>query len=185
MCILILKPKGVKLPDYTTLMRCAQHNPHGYGYATPDGYMFKTLDRNSFIQSLYEADENLPMLIHFRYATHGSKKCSNCHPFRDDANGLIFAHNGVLNIQTLKDKTDSETAFKLLFSPSSDRYGYGSKQFINAVESIRGDSRFGFMNDDGDIIAFGRFYDDSGNIAKNGVFRPKGKLYFSNAGFMM
>jgi len=184
MCILILKPKGVKLPDYTTLCRCAKRNPHGYGYAVQGQKPFKTLDYNKFIDSLYSVDEDKAMMIHFRLATHGSIKPSNCHPFRDEINGLIFAHNGVLNIRTLKDKTDSETAFKLLFSPSSDKFGYGSKQFTNAVESIRGDSRFGFMNDDGDIIAFGRFYDFSGNIAKNGVFRPKGKLYFSNAGFL-
>lgn len=183
MCILILKPKGVKLPDYSTICKCARRNPHGFGFAIQGEKPFKTLNFEKFSEALYSADEDLAMLIHFRYATHGSIKPSNCHPFRDDSNGLIFAHNGVMNIHTLPDKTDSETAFKLLFSPSSDRYGFGSKQFVQSVETIRGDSRFGFMNDDGDIIAFGRFYDKTGRI-KNGTFKASRQIYFSNQGFI-
>lgn len=184
MCILILKPKGVKLPDYTTLCKCARRNPHGFGFAVQGSKPFKTLDFQKFITALYEADEDKAMMIHFRFATHGSIKSSNCHPFRDETNGLIFAHNGVINIHTLPDKTDSETAFKLLFSPSSNTFGFGSNQFRQAVETIRGDSRFGFMNDDGEIIAFGRFYDDEWHATKARCFKPKNRLYFSNQGFI-
>lgn len=183
MCILILKPKGVSLPDYSTLCRCAGHNPHGFGFALPGQKPFKTLDFQRFIKEVYSADEDLPMILHFRYATHGSIKPSNCHPFKDDSNNLIFAHNGVMNIQTMPDKTDSETAFKLLFSPSSDKYGYGSKKFSQAVETIRGESRFGFMNDKGDIIAFGRFYDKSGKVIDGINFKVKDKVLYSNQGF--
>lgn len=183
MCILILKPKGVNLPDYATLCRCAKRNPHGFGFAVQGSKPFKTLDFNKFIDALYSADENLPMMIHFRLATHGSIKPSNCHPFRDDTNGLTFAHNGVMNIHTLADKTDSETAFKLLFSPSADRYGLTSQKFRATVETIRGDSRFGIMADDGEIFAFGRFFDSDGKI-RNGCFKAVNKLYFSNQGFM-
>lgn len=184
MCILILKPKGVKLPDYVTLCKCARRNPHGFGFAVQGSKPYKTLDFQDFISRLYSEDEDLPMMIHFRLATHGSIKPSNCHPFKDDSNGIVFAHNGVIDINTLPDKTDSETAFRLLFSPSSDRYGFGSKQFKQAVETIRGASRFGFMNDsDGTIMAFGRFYDYDGKT-KDGIFKPKGKLYFSNQGFI-
>lgn len=182
MCILILKPKGVSLPDYPTLCRCAKRNPHGFGFAVQGEKPFKTLDFDKFVEAIYQADETKAMMIHFRLATHGSIKPSNCHPFKDDNNGLIFAHNGVLNIATLKDKTDSETAFKLLFSPSSDRFGFGSKQFVSAVETIRGNSRFGFMTPDGDLLAFGRYFDKQGNV-KQGTFKAKDKVYFSNYGF--
>lgn len=181
MCILIIKPKGVVLPDYSTLCRCARRNPHGFGFATPEK-IFKTLDFNKFIKALSETDDDMPMMIHFRLATHGSIKPSNCHPFRDDSNGLIFAHNGVMNIATLPDKTDSETAFKLLLSPSYDRYGFGSSKFRYAVDSIRGDSRFGFMDSDGEIHAFGRFYDSDCKV-RSGSFVAKNKVYFSNQGF--
>ena len=183
MCIMILKPKNVSVPTYDTLCRCARHNPHGFGFSIPNNKPFKTLDFDRFIEEIYSVDENLPMIIHFRYATHGSIKPSNCHPFKDDSNGLIFAHNGVLGINTLRDKTDSETAFKLLFSPSADKYGFGSQSFKNAVETIRGNSRFGFMNDKGEIIAFGTFYDKYGNLECGSNFKVKNKVLFSNRGF--
>lgn len=184
MCIMILKPKDVALPIDQVLWRCAYHNPHGFGFAVPCAKPFKTLDYDRFIKEINSVDENLPMIIHFRLATHGSIKPSNCHPFRDDSNGLTFGHNGVLDINTLRDKTDSETAFKLLFSPSADKYGFGSQSFKNAVETIRGNSRFGFMNDKGEIIAFGNFYDKNGYLEKGVNFKVK-KLLFSNQGFQL
>lgn len=183
MCILILKPKGVKLPDYMTFCRCARRNPHGFGFAVQGEKPFKSLDFDKFCEAIYSADEDRAMIIHFRLATHGSIRPGNCHPFRDNLNGLTFAHNGVMDIHPLPDRTDSETAFRLLFSPSADRFGFGSERFKRAVETIRGDSRLGFMNDDGDIIAFGRFYDSVGKI-KNGIFKPVRQVYFSNQGYL-
>lgn len=47
--------------------------------------------------------------MHFRFATHGSVRNRNCHPFRDG--DLFFAHNGVLPYPSVGDRTDSEFAF--------------------------------------------------------------------------
>lgn len=170
MCILIVKPKGVQLPDYATLCRCAKLNPHGFGYALPSKRPFKSLSFDKFIDALSKEDENEAMLIHFRLATHGSIKQSNCHPFRDNRNGLIFAHNGVLDINPLQDKTDSETAFKLLFSPAFDIFGFKSQNFAHAVDSIRGSSRFAFMTDKGEIRTFGHFIEHGGCLYSNSGF---------------
>lgn len=170
MCILIVKPKGVHLPDYATLCRCATLNPHGFGFATPNKKPYKTLSFDKFIQALNTIDESEPMILHFRLATHGSIKASNCHPFRDNKNGLTFAHNGVLNIHTLNDKTDSETAFKLLFVPAYEKFGLKSNNFNNAVNVVRGGSKFAFLTDKGEIKTFGNFISHNGCLYSNNGF---------------
>lgn len=170
MCILIVKPKGVQLPDYATLCRCANLNPHGFGFAMPNKRPYKTLSFDKFIDALSRVDEDMPMILHFRLATHGSIKQTNCHPFRDNKNGLIFAHNGVLDINALYDKTDSETAFRLLFVPAYEKFGLRSNNFNQAVNSIRGGSRFAFLTDKGEVKTFGNFISHNGCLYSNNGF---------------
>lgn len=170
MCIIIVKPAKANMPSLEIIRRCAFKNPHGFGFAIPGQKPFKTCDYRAFEKELLKVDENQPVIMHFRYATHGSIKKSNCHPFRDDYNGITFAHNGVLGIYPINDLTDSETAFRYLLSPAIDRYGLRSKKFKDAVSSIIGVSRFVFMSDKGDIIKFGTWHELGG-------------CYYSNIGF--
>lgn len=155
MCVIIHKPAVAKLPAFDTLCRCARLNPHGFGFCTPNR-VFKSLSFDDFLSAVYEEDESLPMLIHMRWATHGSIKKANCHPFIDPQNGLVFCHNGVLDVSPIGGRTDSETAFKWLLSPAFDRFGFG-RDFTKAVELVRGCSRFAFMNGQGEVRLYGDF----------------------------
>lgn len=171
MCIIIVKPARVQLPDYATLCRCARNNPDGFGFAIPGKKPYKALDFEKFVDSINKVDEDLPMIIHFRKATHGSIKKANCHPFRDNDNGISFAHNGMLNgISTAHDKTDSETAFNLIFVPAIEKFGFGTAKFKQTIETIRGYSRFAFLTDNGTIKTYGQFTESNGCLYSNGGY---------------
>lgn len=173
MCIIIVKPKNVQLPEYSTLCRCARLNPDGFGFCVPNKKPFKTLSFENFIKAINKTDESQPMLIHFRRATHGSIKQANCHPFRDSQNGLSFVHNGVLGINNRRDMTDSETAFRFIFVPMAEKYGFGSTSFNHAVEMVRDYSRFAFLADDGRVKTYGDFIKYDGCLYSNSGFRSR------------
>ena len=156
MCIIIFKPAGVSLPNTTIRRRCETSNPHGFGYATPTKY-YKTMNRSAFESQLCNIKKYEPAILHFRIATHGSLKRANCHPFRDSESGVSFAHNGILNIKPIGDKTDSETAFLTRFEPVIREYGIDSEALDKAVEEIIGSSRFAFLAPDGRFRLYGRW----------------------------
>lgn len=141
MCVLIYKPSGVKMPSIETLRTCFNANPHGAGFATPYG-SHHSMRFDAICRGLSSVSIDTPCIIHFRLATHGSIKLGNCHPFKID--DVFFAHNGVLNIRVKDDKTDSETAFKMLY-PFIQKYGLNSARVKFEIDKIIGSSKFAFM----------------------------------------
>lgn len=144
------------MPPKSILNRCAMLNPHGFGFATKDR-IFKTLDVEEFFKELNTIKKEDTAILHFRYATHGSIKTENCHPFRDEKSGVSFAHNGILNIMPVNDMTDSETAFRYSLMPIIRQHGLQSDTFINATHNIIGGSRFAFIDKDGEFYLYGSF----------------------------
>lgn len=171
MCVLIVKPSGVKMPSEEILKLANKANPHGCGFATKDRY-FKTLNFNQFKYELSNISDDEDCIIHFRYATHGSIKQANCHPFKK--NDVIFAHNGILSINPIGDKTDSETAFLQIIYPAIKQYGFGSTEADDAVYSVIGSSRFALMQGD-DIRMYGDFTKFRGVYYSNLRFLPFNK----------
>lgn len=158
MCVIIYKPSGAKLPDLETLDRAYQRNPHGCGLVSPKIF-YKGLSYNSFKKNLKECSESEPLLIHFRFATHGSVNRSNCHPFFDKETNTFFMHNGIINaVRPNKDQTDSECAFRRILQPYIRIYGIDSKEFLDAANHIIGyHSKFAFMQGS-DIRLFGEYF---------------------------
>lgn len=108
MCIIIVKPQGVKLPSDNLLRRAATYNHDGFGFMTEDGVVYHSMDINLFLAVLHRCEsKDKAIAIHFRMATHGSVSLKNCHPFTYK-NEVIMMHNGVLPIESKNDKTDSE-----------------------------------------------------------------------------
>lgn len=171
MCIIICKPEGVKMPPMAIIARCAALNPHGFGFATKDR-IYKTLSFEDFKREIKTIRKDETAILHFRYATHGSIKASNCHPFRDDKTGVSFAHNGVLNITPIGDMTDSETAFRTRIVPTIEEYGFDSDEFIKANHDIIGGSRFAYIDKDGDYRLYGAFTHYKGCWYSNRNFMP-------------
>lgn len=130
------------LPSAKTLFRCYAINHHGMGFATPTG-VFHTMNYEDFYRAIQNVSDDEPCIIHFRWATHGSIRLENCHPFvKGD---VAFAHNGVLPIQPIGDMTDSETAFKTIVYPAIQRYGFRSKKADEIIKAAAHGSRFAIM----------------------------------------
>lgn len=148
MCVIIYKPAGKELPGLDILDRACQRNPHGCGLVSPSVF-YKGLSYNSFKKHLKECSIDEPLLIHFRFATHGSIKKSNCHPFYDKEAETYFMHNGVLyGIRPYKDKTDSECAFECFLQPTIQKHGLQSEELGIEVDNIIGYSKFAFLQGD-------------------------------------
>lgn len=159
------------MPPMAIIARCAALNPHGFGFATKDR-IYKTLSFEDFKREIKTIRKDETAILHFRYATHGSIKASNCHPFRDDKTGVSFAHNGILNITPIGDMTDSETAFRTRIVPTIEECGFDSDEFIKANHDIIGGSRFAYIDKDGDYRLYGAFTHYKGCWYSNRNFMP-------------
>lgn len=170
MCVIIYKPAGIKLPCLDIIDKAHKKNPHGCGLCSPSVY-YKGLSYATFKRYLATCKVEEPLLIHFRFATHGSIKTDNCHPFYDKTTGIYFMHNGILsNINPQNDQTDSECAFRKILLPFVVKNGLHSIAFSQYISRIIGFSKFAFMQDD-EVKLFGDYVYMSG-------------LYFSNLRFL-
>jgi len=165
MCVICVKPKGAKMPSDEIIKAMYQANHDGCGFCTPTK-SYKGLSFASFMREIKNVPDSEPCIMHFRWATHGSVKRSNCHPFYDAESQTWFAHNGILDIRPVGDMTDSETAFRYKIAPIISIYGFGSKEFKKAVKDVIGVSRFAFLNGE-DVAMFGNFFDRFGCYYSN------------------
>ena len=90
MCIIAIKPAGIKMPAETTIENMWYNNSDGAGimYAA-NGTVhiqkgFMTL--KEFKATLKQLEKtidttNTPIILHFRITTHGQTSPENCHPF--------------------------------------------------------------------------------------------------------
>lgn len=169
MCVIIVKPAGVKMPTNEIINAAYHANPHGCGFASTNHH-YKGLSIKSFKKHLAQVSDYEPCIIHFRLATHGSIKRANCHPF--NRGDVYFAHNGILDVKPIGDMTDSETAFQEVIYPAIEKYGYGSKGMDVAVAKVIGYSKFAFLKGD-DVRIFGDFIaGDDGCYYSNLRFLP-------------
>jgi predicted glutamine amidotransferase len=89
MCVIIVKKQGTDLPARSILERAARYNPHGFGFCTKSRF-YKTLNFERFLSELETVRTDEDCVIHFRFATTGSVKTANAHPFKRD--DVLFAH---------------------------------------------------------------------------------------------
>lgn len=163
MCVCIYKPAGVKMPSYDTLFQCYSTNRDGMGFATPDK-VYHSLSYVNFAKQIKSVKKSEPCIIHFRWATHGSVRLGNCHPFvKGD---VKFAHNGVLPFESKHDRTDSEIAFVNIIYPAIKINGFRSKEADRVIEDTAGASRFAIMKGD-DVELFGNWYEVDGCLYSN------------------
>ena len=164
MCVLIIVKHGHPLPSRKELFAMHRANPHGMGFVSKSLH-YKGMNFETFYNRLQFVPRDEGIIIHFRYATHGSICTENCHPFKKG--GIWFAHNGILDITPRRDMTDSETAFQDILYPVAREYGIFSEELASTVDEIIGCSKFAFMDKSGDIMMFGNFQEYHGYYASN------------------
>lgn len=154
MCVLCVVKHGSPLPSRQDLLAMHRANPHGMGFVSKSLH-YKGMNFEKFYNRLQFVPKDEAIIIHFRYATHGSVCAENCHPFRKGS--MWFAHNGILDIKPRGNMTDSETAFQDILYPMAKEYGIFSDELAATVNEIIGYSKFAFMDKSGDIMMFGDF----------------------------
>jgi hypothetical protein len=116
MCIIIHRPAGAATRlSRDTLQRCATRNPHGFGIMWAFNGKLMTArylpgERKDFIKrALMLQDQDLPLVLHFRWATHGAVVKENTHPFVIVKGHSALMHNGILSIPCIKGWSDTRT----------------------------------------------------------------------------
>ena len=165
MCVIIIKPRGAKLPTKKELKMAFARNHDGCGFVS-ERDTYKSLHFEDFWRRVKNVGKDENCIIHFRWATHGSVCLSNCHPFRDSKTHTFFAHNGILAVRPKGDMTDSETAFRKYLAPALSHHDIYSPAFASLVNQIIGSSKFAFMQD-GELRVFGDFYKYGGCYYSN------------------
>lgn len=154
MCVICVIPAGHSLPTKSELYAMRRQNPHGMGFVSKSLHC-KGMDFEKFYNRLQFVPRDEDIIIHFRYATHGSVCAKNCHPF--NKGDIWFAHNGILDIEPRGDMTDSETAFKDYIYPVIKEYGLDSDEVLTVVDELIGYSKFAILGDDGIVRMYGHF----------------------------
>lgn len=114
------------MPGDQLLRAAAAANSDGCGIMSSSGYIGKCLydDIDEFLTKVESLPKEEEVAVHFRWATHGSVKESNCHPFT--YNDFAVMHNGVLPIQSKHDKTDSQLFLSQALGPLLQIFGADS-----------------------------------------------------------
>ena len=114
MCVIVAKPKGVKMPSLDVLRRCWERNPDGAGiaYTVDDGVRIDKgyMSFEEYVDHLQDLEFDLGLderdvLLHFRIATAGGITPGMTHPFplsastaalrrRSQTTEVAVAHNG-------------------------------------------------------------------------------------------
>lgn len=166
MCVICIKPANVQMPDKDIIRAMAQANPDGFGFAASNGMNGASMNFIQFYKMLSRVPDSAACILHFRWATHGSKCLKNCHPFYDKETNVWFAHNGVLPIESKNDMTDSEICFRKTLVPAIKKYGLASKMFDEISDNQRGGSRFVYMQGE-DVYFQGNFTELDGCLYSN------------------
>lgn len=195
MCIIAIKPAGVKLPKNDTLETMWMNNDDGAGYMYPaagkveirKGYMtYKSFDKA--LKALKKEIDTTatPIIFHFRIGTSGGNTAENTHPFPVTSNiaamqktrshvPLAMVHNGMIDIKPRK-KTISDTmeyvasvvAPLYQLAPNFYLEKAGQELLYNTAKS-----KLAFMDSNGRIETVGKFHTGSdGLIYSNYSYLP-------------
>lgn len=149
------------------LKRSWDANADGAGFAYVDPSTHTIVIQKGFFafKSFYKAyrkHADKPLIIHFRWATHGEKTPQNCHPFKlaDDA---ALMHNGILSNFTppigsgfsdTRHFVESYLKPAMRSTGSAESYAYlSTPELITCIESVIGiQNKLAILTPHGTII---------------------------------
>ena len=185
MCIAIFKPKSKSIKK-KYLKTSFNENPDGAGFLYVENNRI-TIHKGFFTFSEFWSaysklnTVNLPMIIHFRIATHGTIDSENCHPFIVN-NELGFAHNGIIDIKTKGNESDT-SAFNRRILKKIENLPYmlqNSEGVVNLMAKSIGSSKLVFLDVYGEhkIINAHLGTWANGSWFSNHSFKPRKKYNF-------
>lgn len=196
MCIIVVKPKGIEMPDTDTLVNCDLRNPDGSGFMLADGETVRIrkgfMDFAEFAEAFDEETAELDaketaIVMHFRIATHGDVVPGCCHPFplTDDEETLLstscdcpigVAHNGVISgMSTNSHRSDTMDYISRILTPLAKMapdFLYRNEAFELLEATCK--SKLAIMDATGHIMLVGDFEEsDDGVLYSNGSYKPR------------
>jgi len=88
MCLIIYKPAGEPLPPDREMAEAIDTNKDGFGYMYLDSNKVHIIkgamnpkEAEDLLKKLPKGIKTMPMVLHFRTASHGSISPQNCHPY--------------------------------------------------------------------------------------------------------
>lgn len=122
MCIIMVKPEGINLPEFEYIQNCYLNNSDGLGFMTTvGGAVIGQKDFRHSYEMYVEMKkfENRPIIAHFRWATHGREDATASHPFP--------ISNDLKDLRRLFWKSDIGVAHNGIFS------GFGTSTISSSV----------------------------------------------------
>ena len=200
MCVIAVKPAGVKMPDMKTLENMWYNNSDGAGFMYATGGTvhiekgFMTLkDFKAALKRLKKSIDivNTPMVMHFRITTHGETSPGNCHPFpvteklpllqmTKCKTSLGVAHNGMIDIKPSKKEISDTMEYVMtqlapLYQLKKDFYRQpaGKKLVYNFIKS-----KMVFLDAAGRIETVGDFITgEDGLLYSNNSYKTRTVYY--------
>src|SRR5512145_2186340 len=122
MCLIQVQKAGTEPMALDDIRQAWCSNSDGAGYsfvkATKGGkrlFVFRSLKLREFTDAYFADHEkwgaSSPFVLHFRFATHGSKGIDNVHPFIIAGGAVAVFHNGVLPSPSYGMTGESDTAY--------------------------------------------------------------------------
>ena len=191
MCIIAVKPSGVKNPKTEWLHNCEKINRDGIGIAFLKAGINEVVIKKDFLNSQALAEfieKNIrledTLMIHFRLATHGLKDIGNRHPFPISTDKSLLrkpnlitdfavAHNGIISCLPRHHKFSDTQKFVLsILSDKNIKEGLGTKAIDILISEFLGNDKLAILKYDGTLLMYGDFLIDEG-------------IYFSNNGYKL
>lgn len=152
MCLALFKPVGHKVP-VNNLISGYKINSHSMGMMwAHDGvlHIHKQMnDIDSFIAKYLELElMDLPIAVHFRFATHGAKNLENCHPF-SISDKIAIVHNGVFHGLGTSKKSDTWEFADLLTGVGVDTIFDNTMLQLLVEQACGFENKVVFLNNEG------------------------------------
>ena len=180
MCIIAIKPAGTPLPSREQLARLWRRNPDGAGFMVPvrgrvvieKGFM--ALEDLLGTLALYDdryGIDGLPLVLHFRIATHGGVNPACTHPFPLSARigdlrmlrvacDVGIVHNGIIPIHAPASVSDTQAYIMRRLAPMGKRiHTFYRIPDVQAQIAAETHSRIAIMDASGSVYEIGTFYD--------------------------
>lgn len=186
MCIIVFKPKGVKLPSKKTLKKCFDYNNDGAGfmYNSGDHITIKKgyMTFNELYNDLLDIDRQKNIVIHFRIGTQGANTSELTHPFdlfnvysldKKIKTKIGVVHNGIINLDSCYSLKHSDTQlyvdlFLKKFYDVDNRF-YKKEKWQELIETSTNSKMIIF--DKNDAFMIGEFILDDGVYYSNNTYK--------------
>lgn len=189
MCLIVVKPAGVKAPTHKQMKYWFGMNPNGFGMMFQRDNkveVFKgamTIDEMFKLIKSAKIDDTIPVVYHFRFATHGVIAPKTCHPFdfwnpfKEETHfttKVAVMHNGVISACPRRDITDTQWYIE------NKMQRFGISLYSQEVQEKIADetaSRFTIMTPRRIILIGGFIYDKASGMYFSNSYYKEAPVY--------